>query len=123
MWLTLTEIGEAQGLDFILDICRPGRPRTMIHPVPRPRPKPPAAEDISYLEIKQVFTLPSDELCRELVRCYFHHIHTLQPIVDAQSFLECYDHGGPSRMSHLLLWSIFFIAAGVRVIPKLKYRC
>lgn len=97
----------------MLDLCRPGRSRGNHYPVPRVHRKRYEPSDISYLRAKGVFRLPSKPLRHELIQCYFHHVHPMFPIVEASTFLQSYVTTGTSQISLLLLWSMFFVAAGV----------
>lgn len=69
-------------------------------------------ESMAYAEAKGCFSLPSQPLCEELVKCYFHFVHATLPIVDAEDFLSQYTQGYQNP-SLLLLWSMFSVAANV----------
>jgi len=56
--------------------------------------------------------LPSD-ICNDLIRCYFHHVHFFLPIVDAAAFLTEYETNGCHNISLLLFWSMLLAAANV----------
>jgi len=116
----LTWTGDKQGLGgFVFDICNPGDSQRGTHYlVPRASTKVRRPEDLAYLRIKGAFSMPSGEVCDELVRCYFHHVHQFLPIINAQSFLEQYVRHGCQNVSLLLLWSMFFAAANVGVLPS-----
>lgn len=60
-----------------------------------------------------VFTKLPDDVCDDLVRCYFQHVHFFLPVVDASSFLNEYYKHGPQNISLLLLWSMFLASANV----------
>lgn len=55
-----------------------------------------------------------DEICDELIRCYFQHVHFFLPIVDVPAFLNDYCTRGSQSINPLLLWSIFLASANVR---------
>ncbi|KAH0829520.1 hypothetical protein FOPE_10405 [Fonsecaea pedrosoi] len=104
-------VGEEQGLCFVLDICRPNRPKGPQFSIAPAQAKEISPADLAYLQEREVFSLPSEVLCEELIRCYFHHVHLFLPIIDAKSFLYNYSQNGPSKLSPLLLWSMFFVGA------------
>lgn len=60
-----------------------------------------------------VFTKLPDDVCDDLVRCYFHHVHFFLPVVDAPDFLNEYCKHGSQNISLLLLWSMFLASANV----------
>lgn len=72
-----------------------------------------ASEDINYLCSKNVFLLPTPEVCDGLIRVYFHHVHPFFPIIEAQSFLSNYESAGGEKLSIQLLWSMFLAASNV----------
>ena len=81
---------------------------------------PPRASNIShkpheveYMRIQGAFTELPTEVCNELIRCYFQHVHFFLPIVDAPGFLNEYINNGSQNISRLLLWSMLLAAANV----------
>jgi hypothetical protein len=58
---------------------------------------------------------PDVRTCDELVRCYFLYVHPFLPLLNAAEFLPLYE-SDPNKISQLLLWSVFFAAASVRVL-------
>ena len=114
---SLTDTGDkSSALGFLGDICQPdGSQRDSYYLVPRTSKKTKNSEDLSYLRSKGAFSVPSEELCDELICSYFRHVHPLVPIVDAQSFLHQYLEHGYQNVNLLLLWSMFFAAANVSI--------
>ena len=109
--------GGEQGLEFLLDICSPNRPARGNHfAVPRPRCNMPSEELLADLHAKQIFAFPPESLCEELIKCYFCCFHPFFPVVNPATFLEQYTEHGTSRMSPLLLWSMFSLAASVHLL-------
>ena len=53
--------------------------------------------------------LPSLQVQQELVRCFFHHVYPVMPIVHVKKFLEQFERN-PNSVSPLLLWSMYFAA-------------
>ena len=102
--------GESEGLDFLLDLCAPERPIKGIHY---------AVPTSNYLA-KRSFQrparplpeLPSSPAQQQLIRCFFHHVWPMLPIVDSYEFLQAYLRD-VTTVSPLLLWSMFFTAANV----------
>lgn len=103
-------LGEAQGLDFVLDICYPTRiPKGSHYIINRNRHRP--------AHIKEHFSagpepMPPKHVRQELLRAYFYYVHPFLPVLDAGQFLINAEDGNENS-SRLLLWSIFFAAASV----------
>ncbi|RFU24442.1 hypothetical protein B7463_g11893, partial [Scytalidium lignicola] len=72
-------------------------------------------EDREYLERKGVFSLPQHDTCAKLLQAYFHHVHLVMPVVDANIIINFSDPTKSCRCNLLLLWSMFFVA--VNFIP------
>ncbi|KAF2801411.1 uncharacterized protein BDZ99DRAFT_220393 [Mytilinidion resinicola] len=101
------------GIGYVLNILEPERanPTTAQHfLIPQSIPSLLDPEDIDYLRAKGVFSLPPSDVCDELLRCYFHHIHPILPILDADRLLNAYVDGGVQKLNLLLMWSIFSVA-------------
>ncbi|KAF2491264.1 hypothetical protein BU16DRAFT_566176 [Lophium mytilinum] len=106
-------VGDAQGIGYVLDILEPERanPTPAQHfLIPQSLPSLLDPDDINYLRAKGVFSLPPSEVCDELLRCYFHHIHPILPILEADRLLNAYVDGGVQKLNLLLIWSIFSVA-------------
>ena len=106
--------GESEGLEFLFDICCPDRPfKGQHYAVPAHsyrakrsyRKQPVASRQMPSLDIQQ-----------ELLRCFFRYVWPLLPILDLQDFLTAYIKDA-TAISPLLLWSIYFAAANVRLRP------
>ncbi len=67
-----------------------------------------------YLRLKGAFTLPAQDVCRILVRTYFHHVHPTFPVINAKDFLDEFVGNGVQNISLLLLWSMFSTTTSVR---------
>lgn len=65
------------------------------------------------MRLQGVFSKLPDEVCDELVRCYFQHVHFVLPIIDAPAFLNDYCNNGSRNISLLLYWSMLLAAANV----------
>lgn len=106
--------GESLGFSAVLDVLATHAvPRHVFRPSSHPSL---TAQDVEYLKFKGCLTLPSSDICRELLRAYFHHVHPILPVVDAAQVLKFeQQHDRPAEWNLLLLWSIFFVA--VNFIP------
>ncbi|KAJ5964124.1 uncharacterized protein N7479_004000, partial [Penicillium vulpinum] len=92
--------------------------------IPESSKIPLAAEELSYLEAKGAFLLPSPEMCEELIRCYFEFVHPLLPVVQVTNFLKSYRAGEMASQSLLLLQSMFFAASNfvsLEILARSKY--
>lgn len=70
--------------------------------------------EIDYMRHQNVYVNLPEDICDELLRCYFQHVHFFLPVVDASAFLNEYCTRGPGSISKLLLWSMLLAAANVR---------
>jgi hypothetical protein len=77
-----------------------------------------SSQERAYLDYKGCFTLPQNEICVGLLRAYFHHVHPLIPVVDAEETLKFLD-SNTNEYNLLLLWAMFFVAANVSKLPYL----
>src|ERR1700679_2021345 len=69
--------------------------------------------EVEYLRHQGAFSTLPDDVCDDLIRCYFHHVHFFLPIIDAASFLTEYENNGRQNISLLLFWSMLLAAANV----------
>ena len=72
--------------------------------------------EVEYLHHQGAFAALPDNICDDLVRCYFHHVHFFLPIVDAAAFLAEYNNNGRQNISLLLFWSMLLAAANVSLL-------
>lgn len=58
------------------------------------------------------------------MRCFFHYVYPVLPVVDAKEVLEAFEQD-PASVKPLLLWSIFFAALNVGIfsIDRFDYVC
>lgn len=113
------QIGDEHGLRFLLDICKPDRPvKGLHHPVPvtTPRSRMDGESVSPGLSIATPFL--SKETSSELIRCFFHYVHPVLPILDAATFLHAYEFEWQRTIPDLLLWSVYFVGASVCYIPE-----
>ncbi|ETS76645.1 hypothetical protein PFICI_12032 [Pestalotiopsis fici W106-1] len=113
-------VGNEQGLELMLDICRPERLERNHFVVPYTAAKSTRPEDMSYLQNNGVFDLPPENLRCELLWHYVHYIHPMVPIVDLNNLLLDCAAGGPVKTSPLLLWSMFYVSARTLPLPLVK---
>lgn len=109
-------IGDEQGLEFLLDICRPNRQGRNHFLVPLAARDTVRPEDMSYLRENHVFDLPSKDLQFELMWHYIRYIHPTCPVVDVTAFLQESAVEGEPTSSLILLWSMFSVSAAVCTI-------
>ena len=76
--------------------------------------------EVEYLRQQGAFATFSDDVCDDLVRCYFNHVHFFLPVVDATSFLTEYNNGR-QNISLLLFWSMLLAAANVSLVHHPGY--
>ncbi|RDW59085.1 hypothetical protein BP5796_12009 [Coleophoma crateriformis] len=74
--------------------------------LPRAAGTQPDSADLSFMEAKGVFSIPSKETCDVLIRNYLLHVHLWLPVVDMKNFLSQYNAGGPASLNLLLLWAV-----------------
>lgn len=100
--------GEAEGLEFLFDLCSPNRPikgipyiiNRNIHKRERFRPEVTTGS-------RPLF---SSSLCLQFLRSYFYYVHPFLPVVNAGDFLSKYAED-PNKVSCLLQWSMYFASA------------
>lgn len=110
---SLSYIGDRRGPRFfVYDLCHPEAPQDAIPQLlPRQSNVSWKSHEIEYLRHQGAFdTLSDDDVCDDLIRCYFHHVHFFLPVVDAATFLAEYDNGR-RNISLLLFWSMLLAAA------------
>lgn len=73
----------------------------------------PSAEDLQYFEAKGCFSLPSHQVCGQLLISYFEYVHPFVPVVDPACVLRVFDNGSDLRPNLLIFWSMFSAAASV----------
>ncbi len=69
--------------------------------------------EIEYLRNQGAFATLPDDVCDDLINCYFHHVHFFLPVVDAAAFLSDYEKHGRQNIDLLLFWSMLLAAANV----------
>ena len=99
---------ESEGLEFLFDICAPDRALKGTHYIVNKQVH--RREHLREKSPRQPTPFPDEELRQELLKCYFHGVHSFLPLVDIHSFFHNYSQG-LDHVSHLLLWSMFFAAA------------
>ncbi|PCG91370.1 Transcription factor [Penicillium occitanis (nom. inval.)] len=103
--------GESTGFPAVLDIMAPEEAAAPKHILlPYNIPASLSSQERAYLDYKGCFTLPQNEICLDLLRAYFYHVHPLIPVVDAEEILKFLDSNA-NEYNLLLLWAMFFVAA------------
>lgn len=111
----LTLKGDRRGArSFVYELCHPGAPQdAMPLLLPKASTIPWKPHEREYLRHEGAFVTLPDEVCDDLIRCYFHHVHFFLPIVNASSFLIEYVSKDRQNISLLLFWSMLLAAANV----------
>ena len=111
---TLTISGDQQAINgFVFDSSN-GPSQKSRYLVPRVSTKNQRPEDLAYLQMKGCFSLPSQRVCEQLVRCYFQHVHPSLPIIKAAHFIDDFVNCRYQNTNLLVLWSMFLAATNVR---------
>ncbi|EED13377.1 C6 transcription factor, putative [Talaromyces stipitatus ATCC 10500] len=102
--------GHGLGPTSALDICRPEKSLSRHLLLPSGVSTTVSDEDRQYLRQKKVYNLPGQETCNSLVRAYFHHVHPIIPVIEADVLLNYHTAGRLHEYNLLLLWCVFFVA-------------
>ncbi len=106
--------GEAQGFRYIFQAVKDHTIASTAHYLVPPPNKPILPpDDYAFLQAKGAFDIESDELRGELIARYFEFAHPMLPVVDPAAFFRQYELEGPTRVSTLLLQSMFLVASSV----------
>lgn len=70
-----------------------------------------SAHELAYLRHEGAFQTLRPDLCDDLIRVYFEHVHFFMPILDAADVLGAYTRHGASGLHPLLCWSMCLAAA------------
>ncbi|KAL7920603.1 hypothetical protein ACQKWADRAFT_297968 [Trichoderma austrokoningii] len=110
---SFTYIGDRRGpRHSVYDLCHPESPEESLHvPSSISAPISHKPHELEYMRLQGVFSKLPDDVCDELVRCYFQHVHFFHPIIDAPAFLNEYCSNGSRNISLLLYWSMLLAAA------------
>ncbi|OQE71575.1 hypothetical protein PENNAL_c0104G01697 [Penicillium nalgiovense] len=104
--------GDSPGFGAVFDICSPADQLATRHILLTSKTSASLSpEDKAYLQYKGVFNMPRKDICDELIRAYFHHIHPIMPVIDATTLPHLYPSGDGQPYNLILLWSIFYAAA------------
>jgi hypothetical protein len=92
----------------------------------KPFPSSIEAEDIQYLKMKGVLTLPHPDLRDACLRCYFQNVQPLYPVVDPLKIVSLLDGTNEcnEKLSLLLLYALIFVGGtwiDVRLVRKLGF--
>ncbi|RFU27236.1 hypothetical protein B7463_g9113, partial [Scytalidium lignicola] len=110
---SLSYIGDQRGARFfVYNLCHPKAPQDATpYLSPRPSQNTWKPYEVEYLRHQGAFDTLSKDVCDDLIRCYFHHVHFFLPVVDAASFLVEYASNGRQNIGLLLFWSMLLAAA------------
>lgn len=128
---SISYVGEAFPLGIV---SRSGNERPLLHhtgPAPEPgatrtgthtsHPVSISPEDIAYLEAKQAFKAPPDEILDILIAVFMERVYPLYPVINPHEFLL---HHKSRTLSWILLHSVCFAAATfcpLRVLHRAGY--
>lgn len=131
---SISYVGEAFPLGIILDGSRDSTGRPQLHhsgPVPisdsaRSSSHPPhfnsiPPEEMAYLEAKQAFKAPADDVLDMLIAVFMDRVFPLYPIVHPQEFMEQHK---TRKLPWILLHSVCFMAATfcpLRLLHRVGY--
>ncbi|KAJ9501903.1 hypothetical protein H2202_002865 [Exophiala xenobiotica] len=105
-------VGEAQGFRYIFKAVKDHTIASTAHYiVPPPNKAILQPDDYAFLQAKGAFDIESDELRGELIARYFEYAHPMLPVIDPAVFFHQYELEGPTRVSTLLLQSMFLVAS------------
>jgi hypothetical protein len=118
-WMAkLTIVGDKRGPRYsVYDLCHPGTPqdaRPYVQSKESSHSRNPY--EVVYMRHEGAFATLPDDVCDDLIRCYFQHVHFFLPIVDAPTFLNEYISNGCRKISPLLFWSMLLAAANVSAL-------
>ncbi|PON27027.1 hypothetical protein TGAM01_v203976 [Trichoderma gamsii] len=105
-------VGEQTGgPTSIMHIC------TTDHAIPRHLLLPEAKQIVltdderAFLRSKGVYSFLSDTTMECMIRAYFHHVHPIMPVLEADTLLEHYRSKRMHEYNLILLWSMCSIAS------------
>lgn len=70
-------------------------------------------DDKAFLRSKGVYSFLSDAANDSLIRAYFHHVHPMMPVIEADKLLEYHRSKRLHEYNLVLLWSLFVISSNV----------
>lgn len=114
--LTLKYQGDQTGPTSTINLCSPEQSLPRHFLIPSKAQEPQGSEDKRYLEFKGVYSFPKQSTADDLLRAYFHHVHPIMPIVEADIILDYHRRRRLYDYNVLLLWSIFTIATNVKSV-------
>ena len=111
--------GDKRGArSFVYEICHPGAPQDARNSLlSKASNVSRNAHETEYMQQMGVYSMPPDDVCDDLIRCYFQHVHFFLPIVDAPGFLNEYFSNGYQDISLLLFWAMLLAGANVSCSP------
>ncbi|KAF2460894.1 fungal-specific transcription factor domain-containing protein [Lineolata rhizophorae] len=85
-------------------------PSVSLPPYIKPLPARIGADEITYLEKKGAFTIPSDDIRNELLRAYINFVHPYMPLLDLHDFVQTIDQpdGSCGKVSLILYQAVMF---------------
>ncbi|KAJ5735782.1 uncharacterized protein N7483_000907 [Penicillium malachiteum] len=111
-------IGDTRGpRQSVYELCHPGVPQEAYQSPSSIAPHSVSGtqttlqpHEVEYIHKEGGFSpLPTD-VCDELIRCYFHHVHFFLPVIEASAFIQEYMNNGSQKINQLLFWSMLLAA-------------
>ncbi|KAJ6022138.1 hypothetical protein N7540_007642 [Penicillium herquei] len=111
-------IGDTRGpRQSVYELCHPGVPQEAYQSPSSIAPQSISGtqstlqpHEVEYIQKEGGFSpLPTD-VCDELIRCYFHHVHFFLPVIEASAFIQEYMNNGSQKINQLLFWSMLLAA-------------
>lgn len=117
----VTCLGDTRGpRETVYELCHPGVPQEAYQPSASIAPCSPSntstaykPHELDYIRHQGGFSSLPPDVCDELVRCYFCHVHFFLPVVEGSTFLNEYAENRCQNVNSLLLWSMFLAATNV----------
>lgn len=72
-------------------------------------------DEKAFLRSKGVYSFLSEASSDSLIRAYFHHVHPIMPILEADRLLEYHRSKRLNEYNLILLWGLYTIASNVSV--------
>lgn len=114
-------LGDTRGpRQSVYELCHPGVPQEAYQSpssiAPRSISGAPTKlqpHEVEYIQKEGGFSHLPPDVCDELIRCYFHHVHFFLPVIEAPEFLYEYMQNGSQKINPLLFWSMLLAATNV----------
>lgn len=79
-------------------------------------------DEKTFLRRKGVYSFLSETASDSLIRAYFHNVHPIMPILEADKLLEYHRSKRLQEYNLILLWGLYTISSNV-TIPSIQIIC